>query len=80
MSEVKETTAIGYLNELKTKYPSGATISDSPFNPKVLRGEIMKGGLILEIPVQNNSIPQSILDYATENNIIIRDVKEHIYN
>lgn len=77
---MKESTAIGYLNELKTKYPSGATISDSPFNAKVLRGKTLEGDLILEVPVQNKPIPQNVLDYATENNIIIRDVKEFIYN
>ena len=37
LADVKESTGIEYLNELKTKYPSSAIITDSPFNPKVLR-------------------------------------------
>ncbi len=36
--------------------------------------------LILEVPVQNKPVPQNILDYATKNNITIRDIKEFIYN
>ena len=80
LADVKESTGIGYLNELKIKYPSGAIITDSPFNSKVLRGQPMRGQQILEIPVQNKSIPQRIIDYANENNIIIRDVEGKVYN
>ncbi len=40
----------------------------------------MTGELILEIPVQNKPVPQRVIDYATENNIIIRDVKGNIYH
>ena len=79
LADVKDSTGIGYLNELKIKYPSGAIITDSPFNPKVLRGLPMRGQQILEIPVQNKSIPQSVIDYANNNNII-RDVKGDVYN
>lgn len=42
-SNVKEETGITYLQELENKYPSGATISNSPFNPKVLRGPAAAG-------------------------------------
>ena len=56
------------------------TYSYSPFNPKVLRGQPMRGQHILEIPVQNKPIPKAVIDYANSNNIIIRDVKGGIYN
>ena len=45
LADVKESTGIGYLNELKTKYPSGAVSTDSPFNRKELRGQEMTGQL-----------------------------------
>lgn len=44
-----------------------ASVKDSTFNPKVLRGKTMKGDLILEIPVQNKPIPQNVIDYANNN-------------
>lgn len=72
LADVKENTGIGYLNELKTKYPSGAIITDSPFNSKILRWLSIRGQQILEIPVHNKSIPQRIIDYANENNIIVK--------
>ena len=36
----------------------------------------MTGNLILEILRQNHPIPQSVIDYANNKGIIIRDVKE----
>ena len=59
------------MNELQKKYPSGAIITDSPFNPKVLRGKTMTGNLILKIPEQREPIPQSVIDYANNKGIII---------
>lgn len=38
-------------SELKTKYPSGTIITDSPFNPKILRGKTMREQHILEVLV-----------------------------
>ena len=64
------------MNELQKKYPSGAIITDSPFNPKVLRGKTMTGNLNLEIPEQKGPIPQS----ANNKGIIIRDVNGKEYN
>ena len=80
LASVKESTGIGYLNELQKKYPSGAIITDSPFNPKVLREKTMTGNLILEIPEQKGPIPQSVIDYANNKGIIIRDVNGKEYN
>jgi len=80
LSDVQEGTAKGYMNELKQKYPSGAEITDSPFNSSNLKGKRLDGELILEIPVQNNPIPKSIIDAATERGITIRDVEGKVYN
>ena len=68
------------MNELQKKYPSGAIITDSPFNPKVLRGKTMTGNLNLEIPEQKGPILQSVIDYANNKGIIIRDVNGKEYN
>jgi len=38
------------------------------------------GQMILEVPVQNNPIPQSVLDEATKWDIDIRDVQGTVYN
>lgn len=40
----------------------------------------MTGNLILEIPEQKHPIPQSMIDYANNKGIIIRDVKGDEYN
>lgn len=80
LASVKESTGIGYLNELQKKYPSGAIITDSPFNPKVLRGKTMTGNLNLEIPEQKGPILQSVIDYANNKGIIIRDINGKEYN
>ena len=79
-SEIQESTGIGYVNELAYKYAPGSVISDSPFNPKVLRGSTLTGDMILEVPVQNNPIPQNVLNSATSKGITIRDVLGKEYN
>ena len=40
----------------------------------------MTGNLILEIPEQKGPIPQSVIDYANNKGIIIRDVNGKEYN
>ena len=80
LADIKESTAKGYLNELNYKYPSESIITDSPFNSKVLRGQPMRGQQILEIPVQKNKIPQSIIDHANNLDIIIRYIEGKVYN
>ncbi|WMW51966.1 T7SS effector LXG polymorphic toxin [Bacillus subtilis] len=80
LSDVQEKTALSYLNEITKKYSSGSKISNGPFNPKALKGGRLKGELILEVPVQNKAIPQKILDEATKNRIIIRDINGKVYN
>ena len=80
LSEVQEKTAKSYLNEFTKEYSSGSKISNGTFNPNALKGGRLKGELILEIPVQNKPISQTILDEATKNRIIIRDIKGKVYN
>ncbi len=80
LSGVQEKTAKSYLNEITKKYPSGSKILNGPFNPNALKGEGLKGELILEVPVQNKPIPQTIIDEATKNRVIIRDIKGRVYN
>jgi len=80
LSEIAEKTAIGYIDEIIAKYPPGTKITDGPFNPNVLKGDTLQGQMILEIPVQNNPIPQRILDVATEKKVSIRDIEGKVYN
>ena len=80
LSEVEEKTAIGYLNELKLKYAPGSTITDSPFNPNVLKGTTLQGDMILEVPIQNKPIPKNIIDAANSRGITIRDITGKEYN
>jgi hypothetical protein len=79
LSEVKLSTGISYLKELAKKYPKGASISDSVFNAKILRGQRLDGDLVLEVPVQNKPIPKAVLDYASKNSMIIRDINGVVY-
>lgn len=52
---------------LKQSYPSRIIITDSPFNPKVLRGKTMRGQQILEVIVQNKPMAQRMIDYVNSN-------------
>jgi hypothetical protein len=86
--DIQESTGIKYIQELKDKYPSGvAKIADVPSNKigganSALQGQIgqsINGKMILEIPVQTNSIPQSVISEANKWGIKIRDVQGKIY-
>lgn len=46
---------------------------------KVNQGRDLKGEMILEEPVQKESVRESILKYARDNNIQIRDINGKIY-
>ena len=46
---------------------------------KVNQGRDLKGQMILEVPVQKKSVRESILKYARDNNIQIRDINGKIY-
>ena len=85
---MSDETAIRYLKELKDKYAPGTIIADVPSNKtgsnkgifKVNNGKVLKGQMILEVPVQEAKISVKILDYAKNHNIKIRDIKGKSYN
>ena len=87
LSEVSEETAIRYLKELSDKYAPGSIIADVPSNRtgvnkgifELNQGDKLKGQMILEVPVQKKSVRESILKYARDNNIQIRDINGKIY-
>ena len=87
LSEVSEETAIRYLKELSDKYAPGSVIADVPSNRtglnkgifEVNQGRDLKGQMILEVPVQKKSVRESILKYAREKKIQIRDINGNVY-
>ena len=87
LSEVSEETAIRYLKELLDKYAPGSIIADVPSNRtgvnkgifEVNQGNDLKGEMILEVPVQKKLVPKSILKYARDNKIQIRDINGNVY-
>ena len=87
LSEVSEETAIRYLKELLDKYAPGSIIADVPSNRtgvnkgifEVNQGNDLKGEMILEVPVQKKSVPKSILKYAQDKKIQIRDINGNVY-
>ena len=40
---------------------------------------VLRGKMILEVPVQKKSVRESILKYARDNNIQIRDINGNVY-
>ena len=46
---------------------------------EVNQGNDLKGKMILEVPVQKKLVPKSILKYAQDNNIQIRDINGNVY-
>ena len=88
LSEVSEETAIRYLKELEDKYSPGSIIADVPSNntgsnEKIfeLNGDnVLRGQMILEVPVQHKAVPKEVINYANLKGIKIRDTNNHIYN
>ena len=86
--EVSEETAIRYLKELEEKYSPGSIIADVPSNIsktnagifRANNGNVLKGQMILEVPVQKAKIPPNVLEYAKKHYIKIRDIKGKYYN
>ena len=87
LSEISEKTAIGYLKELSEKYSPGSVIADVPSNRVGANagvfeengGETLRGQMILEVPVQENPVPERVLKYARDKNIQIRDINGKEY-
>lgn len=78
LSNIQETTAKKYINELTQKYPDGATIANVPSSGS-LSGETLVGQMILEVPVQNVPVPQAVISAADNAGVIIRDINGTIY-
>lgn len=72
---VKPETANSYIDEILNKYSPDERISGSD-------GEMLDGDLILEVPVQNGDVPQSVIDHANSKDprVTIRDVLGNEYN
>ena len=86
-SEISEKTAIGYLKELSEKYSPGSVIADVPSNRVGANagifeengGKTLRGQMILEVPVQEEPVPENVLRYAAKEKIKIRDTEGTIY-
>ncbi len=70
---VKPGTATAYIDEILNKYPPGTSING---------GGELRGDLVLEVPVQQGPVPQSVIDHANgkEPPVTIRDVLGNVYN
>ena len=85
---IPEEIAIRYLKELEAKYSPGSVIADVSSNRvganagifEENEGNILKGQMILEVPVQKEPVPENVLLKAQEEGITIRDIKGHIYS
>ena len=88
LSEVSEETAIRYLKELSEKYAPGSIIADVPSNRTGINkgifdvngDNVLRGKMILEVPVQKKPIPQNVIDYADKLRIKIRNTNNKLYN
>ena len=84
---IPEEIAIRYLKELEAKYSPGSVIADVPSNRvganagifEANGGDILQGQMILEVPVQEEKVPDRVLKYARDKNIQIRDIKGKEY-
>jgi Domain of unknown function (DUF4157) len=78
---IDEFDALGYVQELVIKYPSGAQIATTPATRAAgLAGNTVTGNLVLEVAVQRYPIPERVLEYANSRNVTIRDATGHVYN
>jgi hypothetical protein len=74
LSQVKEETAKGYIDSLRSKYKVGEVIGDTPKNrAEGIAGQPLRGDHILEVPPQNEPVPPAILRHAEAHNVTIRD-------
>ena len=79
LSQVQESTAIGYIREAATKYQPGSVIANVPSTPQNLRGTQLGGNIILEVPSQTNPIPNAVLRAANQYKVTIRDHTGKVY-
>jgi hypothetical protein len=83
LSEIAESTGIGYLREFVNHYDRGTIIADTPTNRRDLGddqiGQPLVGDLVLEVPAQRGEVPRAILEEAERLDIIIRDENGRTY-
>ncbi|QQS00435.1 MAG: hypothetical protein IPK37_16520 [Austwickia sp.] len=72
-SEVDSSIASRYIDELTKKYHSGVVIANVPTTPSALVHEELKGVMTLIVPSQAQPIPQKVIDYARDRNVIIAE-------
>ncbi|MFD1425826.1 DUF4244 domain-containing protein [Kroppenstedtia sanguinis] len=87
LAEIQYQTARDYMNEFLMKYSPGTEIRDVPtqrpgsgHQNADLAGDTLEGRMFLEVPVQKKPVPNNVREYATDNDIIIRDEKGKVYN
>jgi hypothetical protein len=80
LADVNEQTALKYLHELDNKYSPGTRIADVPSTPEALRGDVLRGQMVLEVPPQDGTVPSAVLREADKLHIQIRDSSGHVYN
>jgi len=69
LSDVQGQTALNYINEIPAKYPVNGTIANVPSSGELV-GARLRGQYILEVPVQVNPVPQSVLDAANRSGVL----------
>ncbi|WP_430543252.1 hemagglutinin repeat-containing protein [Xanthomonas sacchari] len=79
LSEISEDAAKGYIREAVKKYSYGTEIADVKSTASELKGTTLQGKLILEVPEQKSGIAQSLIDYARNMGVEIRDVSKKVY-
>ncbi len=80
LEDVTEPTAMNYLHEFDNKYSPGSRIADVPSTAPELRGQLLRGQMVLEVPPQNGTVPAAVLREADRLHIEIRDTNGHVYN
>lgn len=75
LSEVSLETGRRYIDELVSKYSPGTRIPSTPANDASgLAGQTLEGQMVLQVPPQAGTIPNELLEYATEQGVHIIDV------
>ena len=74
LADIQLDTAKGYISELVTKYSDEMTNSKKILDGLGEQVSTKKLRNILEVPPQLKAIPQEILDYADQEDVIIREI------
>jgi len=72
VADVRWYTMKRYIDEIQKKYRPGFVIDGTD--------RVLVGFKVLEVPPQIRAIPQEVLDYAMQHDVIIRDSNGRAYN